>query len=83
MAPQQIYLQFGKMIARNADVRKFAKAGIDAVDGIFPLEDFPDDLARSVNAASRSWRENDSAFPASDRVDFLESEILPGEQKGR
>ncbi len=35
MAPQEIYLQFRKMVARDADVRELAEAGVDAVDGYF------------------------------------------------
>ena len=35
MAPQQIHLQFRKMVARDANVRELAEAGVDAIDGDF------------------------------------------------
>ena len=77
MAPQQIHLQFGKMVARNADFRELAEAGVDAVDSHFFFEDLFDQLAGRVHTRQRGWCEADLPPSASNSVNFIEAEILP------
>ena len=77
MAPQQIHLQFRKMVARDADVRELAEAGIDAVDGNFFFENFLDELAGCVYARQSGWREAHLTPSASYLVNFIKVEIVP------
>lgn len=77
MAPQQIHLQFRKMVARDANVRELAEAGVDAVDGYFFLENSLDQLAGCVHPWQSGWRETRLTPSASYMVNFIKSEILP------
>jgi hypothetical protein len=65
------------MVARDADVRELAEAGIDAVNGHFFLENSLDELAGCVHARQSGWREAHLTPSASYMVNFIKAEILP------
>ena len=77
MAAQQIHLQFRKMVARDADVRELAEAGVDTVDGHFFRENFLDELTGCVHACQSGWCKAHLPPSASYMVNFIEAEILP------
>jgi hypothetical protein len=64
------------MVARDADVREPAEAGIDAVNGHFFFENFLDELAGCVHACHSGWRETHLTPSASYLVNFIKAEIV-------
>src|SRR5439155_12034258 len=53
MAADKVELQFAQRFRFNFDIGKFAESGADSVDDLTVLENFFDDLTRSVNSVAR------------------------------
>ena len=73
MTAHEVQLQLPQVCRVDADVGKFAEAGVDAVDGAFLRDDLFDYAACFLGAPARFGAERDLLFPAGDIDDLFES----------
>ena len=81
MAADEVALQVLKLGGIDADVRKLAEAGIDAVGGFAAGEEGIDDSAGSLDAGERGGIEGDGAGFKRHLGDGVEGEGLTGEEE--
>src|ERR1700674_1708668 len=83
MTANKVQLQFAQLIRIDVNIRQFAKAGIDSVDGAIFGDDLFDDGARSLDAESCFLRKTYLLPPVCDICYLLKREPFSAELNHR